>query len=75
VFTYSASTLLTIFGGKIDDITPFLIEERLPEGWESRIRSRYGLTMATFNKTVFRVEAGTKEGKPDEFYKKPETTV
>lgn len=75
VCTYSASTLLTIFGGRIEDITPFLIEERIPEGWEPRIRRKYGLTMATFNKTVFRVEAGTKEGKPDEFYKKPEATA
>jgi hypothetical protein len=67
----SGSTLLTIFGGRVKDLTSFLIEERLPEGWEPRIRSRYGLTIGTFNKTVLRVELGIKEGKDDDFYKNP----
>ena len=35
-----------------------LKEERLPEGWEPRILDRYGLTMATFNRTVKKVENG-----------------
>ena len=59
---HSASTLLTIFGGRISDLRPFLLEERIPDGWESRIRSRFGLTFLVFNLTVFRVEFGTKEG-------------
>jgi len=57
----NASTLLTIFGGRISDIYTFLTEERLPDGWESRIRDRMGLTMITFNRTVFGVELGVKE--------------
>ena len=57
----SASTLVTIFGGRISDIYTFLTEERLPDGWESRIRDQMGLTMTTFNRTVFRVELGIKE--------------
>ncbi|KAH8988121.1 Cloroperoxidase [Lactarius hatsudake] len=52
----NGSTLLTIFGGRFDDIYTFLTEERLPEGWESRIRDQMGLTILAFNRTVFRVE-------------------
>jgi hypothetical protein len=40
-----------------------LLEERLPEGWESRIRRQMGLTMATFNFTVLPVELGINEKK------------
>lgn len=57
----SASTLVTIFGGRINDIYTFLTEERLPDGWESRVRNQMGLTMFTFNRTVFSVELGIKE--------------
>jgi hypothetical protein len=56
--------MLTIFGGRIDDLRTFLLEERLPEGWEPKIRSPYGLTIGAFNKTVLRVELGVKEPKP-----------
>lgn len=42
------------------DLETVLVEERLPEGWEPRIRSRLGLTMAAFNMTALKVERGTK---------------
>jgi hypothetical protein len=29
----------------VNDLTSFLIEEKLPDGWESRVRSRWGLTL------------------------------
>lgn len=45
------------------DLESILIEERLPEGWESRILRRMGLTMATFNFTVLKVERGIDESK------------
>jgi hypothetical protein len=57
----SASTLLTIFGGRLSDIYTFLTEERIPDGWESRVRDQMGLTFFTFNRTVFGVELGIKE--------------
>ena len=53
--------MLTIFGGRVDDLRPFLTEERLPEGWESRIRHRMGLTIFEFNTTVLPVELGISE--------------
>lgn len=57
----SSSTLLTIFGGRIEDIRTVLLEERLPEGWESRVRKPYGLTLLHFNFTVLPVEFGVRE--------------
>jgi hypothetical protein len=38
-----------------------LTEERFPENWEPRVRSRFGLTMAVFNGTVIPVELGVKK--------------
>jgi hypothetical protein len=61
--TFSSSTLITIFGGRVDDLESILIEERLPDGWESRIRKRLGLTMTVFNATVLKVERGIDENK------------
>lgn len=50
--------MLTIFGGRVDDLRPMLLEERFSDSWEPRIRSRFGLTMAAFNGTVLPVERG-----------------
>ncbi|KAK0223646.1 Chloroperoxidase [Armillaria fumosa] len=57
----NSSTMLTIMGGRVKDLESFLIEERIPDGWESRILARKGLTFQTFNKTVFNVEWKTKK--------------
>ena len=57
----SASTLLNIFGGRLSDIYTFLTEERIPDGWESRVRDQMGLTLFGFNRTAFRVELGIQE--------------
>jgi hypothetical protein len=54
----SSSTMLTLFGGSISDLTPMLTDERFAEDWEPRVRSRFGLTMAKFNTTVIPVELG-----------------
>ncbi|PFH51178.1 hypothetical protein AMATHDRAFT_143332 [Amanita thiersii Skay4041] len=64
VFSASnSSTLLTIFGGRVKDLEPILLEERLPDGWESRVRKPMGLTIAAFNTTVMRVAFGVNEKK------------
>ncbi|KAG2140651.1 Chloroperoxidase [Suillus clintonianus] len=57
----SASTLVTIFGGRVDDLRSFLLDERIPEGWESRIRQPYGTTIINFNKTTLATEFGVHE--------------
>lgn len=61
--SHSSSTLLTIFGGRVDDLESILIDERLPDGWESRIRKQLGLTIGSFNSTVLKVEFGINENK------------
>jgi len=60
----NASTMLTIFGGRVDDIRTLLLEERIPVGWQSKIRSRFGFTFAAFNGTVIRVLRGVKKVPP-----------
>lgn len=57
----SASNLLATFDGKVDDLRPFLLEERIPEGWQSRIRYSKGLTITSFQSTILRVELGIEE--------------
>jgi hypothetical protein len=59
----NSSAMLTIFGGRANDLRTFLLEERLPEGWEPRIRKPYGSTIVSFNSTVLSVELGIKEPK------------
>ncbi|KAF3047644.1 hypothetical protein E8E12_011152 [Didymella heteroderae] len=61
LFHNISSTMLTIFGGRVDDLRPMLIEERFADNWEPRVRSPYGLTMAAFNATVLPVELGVKK--------------
>lgn len=55
--------MLTIFGGRVEDLKALLIDERLPDGWQSRVLTRMGLTFATFNATVLKVEHGIDEDK------------
>lgn len=54
----NASALLSIFGGRVEDLRIFLLEERIPEGWEPRLRSRFGLTFAIFNMDAFSIVKG-----------------
>ena len=61
VSSNSSTTLVTIFGGCLRDIHTFLTEERLPEGWESRVRGQMGLTMLALNRTSIAVELGIEE--------------
>jgi hypothetical protein len=55
--------MLVIFGGRVNDLRTFLKEERIPDGWEPRLRSRFGLTFAAFNLTVLKVERAIDEAK------------
>lgn len=45
----------------MDDLRSILLHEQIPDGWESRIRQRYGLTLMTFNRTILAVELGVRE--------------
>ncbi|KAG2346941.1 Cloroperoxidase [Suillus weaverae] len=57
----NASTLVTIFGGRVDDLRSFLLHERIPESWEPRVRQPHGMTIINFNKTILIVEVGVRE--------------
>ena len=57
-YARSSSTMLTIFGGRVEDLRPMLEEERFSDHWEPRVLDRFGLTMAKFNWTVLPVERG-----------------
>ena len=60
----SSATLLAIFGGRVLDIKSFLADERLPEGWESHARNRWGVTIAKFNLLLaIRLELSINEKK------------
>ncbi|KAF5325386.1 hypothetical protein D9619_009881 [Psilocybe cf. subviscida] len=59
----NSSTVLTIFGGRVDDLKAFLVDERLPDGWQPRVLTRMGLTLATFNSMALKVETGIDEDK------------
>lgn len=59
----NSSTLLSIFGGRVNDLRSVLLDERLPDQWESRVREPYGLTLLAFNRTVLPVEWGIDESK------------
>ncbi|KAJ8475434.1 hypothetical protein ONZ51_g6539 [Trametes cubensis] len=57
----SGSLLKTVFGGRVDDLRSILGEERLPDGWEPRVRRRMGLTTIEFNFTLLPMEFSIKE--------------
>jgi hypothetical protein len=59
----NSSTLLTIFGGRVDHLKALLVEERLADGWQSHVVTRMGLTFATMNSTVLKVESSIDENK------------
>lgn len=67
----SAAALLSIFGGRIKDLEPFLLEERIPEGWESKSRCQFGLTLVKIGfSNVLPIEKGIDEKKYIEKRKK-----
>ncbi|KAH9927979.1 Cloroperoxidase [Epithele typhae] len=57
----NAALILRVFGGIVDDLRAFLLEERLPQGWEPRVRHRMGFSMIEMNFTIARVELGVVE--------------
>lgn len=53
--------MLTAFGGKTADLRSWLVQERLPDGWQPKIGARMGLTILQFNATVLQLELGIKD--------------
>jgi len=55
-YSNSASTLLVVFDGRVNDLKIWLLEERFPDGWETRLWHRVGLMFMEFNLIVLGVE-------------------
>ncbi|EMD37165.1 heme-thiolate peroxidase [Gelatoporia subvermispora B] len=57
----NSAIMMTTFEGRVKDLNPWLIDERIPEGWEPRVRDRMGLTLTKLNLTATRIELGVEE--------------
>ena len=53
--------LVTVCGGRVQDLYSFLLEERIPDGWQPRVRSARGLTFLTTQTVVLPIELGVEE--------------
>jgi hypothetical protein len=63
-FSDSCAAMQIVFGGAVDDLRPFLLEERLPEGWLPKNAARFGLTLGAFNSASLKIALGTKTVPP-----------
>jgi hypothetical protein len=61
----NSATMIEVMGPQQDVLRSFLIDEKIPAGWEPWPKSRMGITMVQFNLTVAKVEWGIKEDKKD----------
>jgi len=61
----NAATMIEVLGPQQDILRSFLIDEKIPAGWEPWPKTRMGLTMMQFNLTVLKVELGIKDDKKD----------
>jgi len=63
ISSLNSSFFLTIFGGRVDDLQSILTDERIPEGWESHVRARKGLTFVSAIPTLLAVQIRINEKK------------
>jgi hypothetical protein len=60
----NCAAMQTVFGGKVDHLRPFLLEERIPDGWLPWNATYFGQTLGTFNKASLRIGMHTKTVSP-----------
>lgn len=48
-FDHSCAAMQLVFGGKADELRPFLLEERIVDGWVPRNAKRFGITLGEFS--------------------------
>lgn len=63
-FHCSCAAMELVFGGKVEHLRPFLLEERIPDGWVPWNRKRYGITMGAFNVASTKIGLRTKTVPP-----------
>jgi hypothetical protein len=56
--------MLAVFGGKIDALRTFLLEERIPDGWAPWNASRFGITASAVNMAVVKLMIKIKTMSP-----------
>jgi hypothetical protein len=61
----SASFLVTLFGGRVDQLQELLVNERIPDGWEPVVREQMGFTISSFTPSALKVELGVKDTKEE----------
>jgi len=59
----NTSFLVTLFGGRVDQLQELLVNERIPDGWEPVVRERMGFTISSIAPSAFKVELGVKDTK------------
>ncbi|OCH84558.1 Cloroperoxidase [Obba rivulosa] len=57
----NSAIMMTTFEGRVKDLAPWLLEERIPDGWEPRVRDNMGLTLSKLNITTTQIELGIEE--------------
>lgn len=57
--------MLLVLGGKVEHIRPFLLEERIVDGWVPWNKKRNGITMGAFNVASFKIAVRTKTVPPN----------
>lgn len=54
----NSSIAYDVFAGNAADLKTWFLEERMPDNWEPRLRTRYGFTIAQLNQRSFQIEYG-----------------
>jgi len=57
----NSAIMMTTFEGRVKDLAPWLLEERIPDGWEPCVRDNMGLTLTKLNVTTAQIELGVEE--------------
>ncbi|KIM71445.1 hypothetical protein PILCRDRAFT_819327 [Piloderma croceum F 1598] len=60
----NCAAIALVFGGKVEDLRPFLLEERIVDGWVPWTKKRYGITMGAFNVASTKIALRTKTVPP-----------
>jgi hypothetical protein len=56
--------LQLVFGGKVEDLRPLLLEERIADGWMPCSKGRYGVTLGAINFASAKIALRTMTTRP-----------
>ncbi|KAG8809974.1 hypothetical protein FRC17_003149 [Serendipita sp. 399] len=56
----NSSIMYDTFGGRVEDLKTWLLEERFPAGWQPRVTKRYGYTMLALNMRTLQIGLWTQ---------------